>query len=134
MQLPASQATTQPYELTEAGTPSEPISIIASATPITTSRKRATTSVRQQSASTLWVHCPCPVSINVHYNAVDRGLCAQTLREHHTILERAMVRLYPRFKWGRSHYLQVLPLDFSDTYSLAVSIYLTLQSLSGHWW
>jgi hypothetical protein len=121
MQLPASQATTQPYEVIEAGTPSEPLSIIASATPITTSRKRATTSVRQQSASTLWAPCPCPVSINAHYNAVDRGLCAQTLREHHTILERAMVRLYPRFKWRRSHYLQVIPLYCYVTCSHAVS-------------
>ncbi len=110
IQLTSSQATKQPYELTVSDTPNEPLSIIASGTPITISHKRATPSVRQQSASTLWVPSPCPVSINVHYNAVDRGLCAQTLREHHTILERAMVRLYPRFKWGRSHYLQVLPL------------------------
>ncbi len=71
-------------------------------------RRRALPTARQRFPSTLWVASPCLTSISVHYNAIDRELCAQTLREHHTVLERAMVRLYPRFKWGRSNYLQVL--------------------------
>ncbi len=85
-------------------------SVVARATPSTSLRKRSTPSVRQRSESTLWVPSTCSVSISVHFNAIDRGLCAQILREHHTVLERAMARLYPRFKWGRSHYLQVWSL------------------------
>jgi hypothetical protein len=107
----SSQATTQPLELSTADEAGQPIIIVASDVPITVTRKRSTPAERQQSASALWVKSPCPISIEVHYNAVDRGLCSQTLREHHTILERAMVRLFPRFKWGRSHYLQVLTLS-----------------------
>jgi hypothetical protein len=71
------------------------------------SRQRNTTGARLRSTSTLWIPCMCPTSISVHYNAVDRGLCAQALREHHTVLERAMGIIFPRFKWGKSHYLQV---------------------------
>jgi hypothetical protein len=99
----SSQATTQPLEL---DLPPEPCNTTL---PSATVRRRSTQPVRQRSSSTLWVASPCPMSITIHFHAVDRGLCAQTLREHHTILERAMVRLFPRFKWGRSHYLQVLP-------------------------
>jgi hypothetical protein len=72
-------------------------------------RRRSTTSTRQSSASSLWISSPCPSCICVHYNAVDLGLCAQTLREHHVVLERAMARIFPHCKWGRSHYLQVQP-------------------------
>ncbi len=107
--VPTSQATTQPLDLTVPDEPTIPTPVCATSVASTTVRKRSTTPVRQRSSSTLWVPSPCPQSITIHYNAVDRGLCAQTLRENHTILERAMVRLYPRFKWGRSHYLQVLP-------------------------
>jgi hypothetical protein len=103
IQVPNSQATTQPLEDTVEDEATIP-------TRVSAVRKRTTTPVRQRSSSALWIQSPCPLSITIHYNAVDRGLCAQTLREHHTILERAMVRLYPRFKWGRSHYLQVQPL------------------------
>ena len=107
-----SQASTQPFPLSGLDGQSQPTtesaSVVARATPSTSLRKRSAPPVRKRSESTLWVPSPCPVSITVHFNAIDRGLCAQTLREHHTVLERAMVRLYPRFKWGRSHYLQVL--------------------------
>ncbi len=107
--VPTSQATTQPLELTVSDELTIPMPVCPTSVNSSTVRKRSTTTVRQRSSSTLWVPSTCPQSITIHYNAVDRGLCAQTLREHHTILERAMVRLYPRFKWGRSHYLQVLP-------------------------
>ena len=109
-----SQASTQPFPLSGLDGQSQPTtesaSVVARATPSTSLRKRSTPPMRKRSESTLWVPSPCPVSISVHFNAIDRGLCAQTLREHHTVLERAMVRLYPRFKWGRSHYLQVLSI------------------------
>jgi len=106
--VPSSQATTQPLELAVSDDPTSPTPISATSVNSTSVRRRSTTTVRQRSTSTLWVPSTCPKSITIHYNAVDRGLCAQTLREHHTILERAMLRLFPRFKWGRSHYLQVL--------------------------
>ena len=103
-----SQATTQPFECNVASQEaSQPIPVNATSAPAVNVRRRALPSVRERSTSTLWVASPCPSTISVHYNAIDRGLCGQTLREHHTVLERAMVRLYPRFKWGRSHYLQV---------------------------
>jgi hypothetical protein len=109
-QVSTSQATTQPFELTVSDEPSQPTPVCATSVSSTTVRKRSTPPVRQRSSSNLWVPSPCPISIiTIRYNAVDRGLCAQTLREHHTILEGAIVRLYPRFKWRRSHYLQVLP-------------------------
>jgi hypothetical protein len=95
-EVTTSQATTQPFEFPLSEGLSQTITITASAVPITVSRKRSSASVRQQSSSVVWVRSPCPKAINVHFNAVDRGLCAQTLREHHTILERAMGRLYPR--------------------------------------
>jgi hypothetical protein len=110
----SSQATTQPMETSSQST-TQP-----RPTPV---RRRPNQAVRQRSSSTLWVACPCPVSISVHSNAVDRGLCAQTLREHHTILERAMVRIYPRFKWGRSHYLQVQPFFIPTKYIITVYCY-----------
>ena len=112
-----SQATTQPMNLSSQGT-TQPLELDLPPEPCTTTvpsatvRRRSTPPVRQRSISTLWVASPCPVSITIHFHAVDRGLCAQTLREHHTILERAMVRLFPRFKWGRSHYLQVQPTSY----------------------
>jgi hypothetical protein len=115
----SSQASTQPFPLTGSDVPCQPTSesasVVARATPSTSLRKRSTPSVRKRSESTLWVPSTCPVSISVHFNAIDRGLCAQTLREHHTVLERAMARLYPRFKWGRSHYLQVLSIKAIHT-------------------
>ena len=89
-EVTTSQATTQPFELPLSDDLSQTITITASAVPITVSRKRSIASVRQQSSSAVWVRSPCPKAIHVHFNAVDRGLCAQTLREHHTILERAM--------------------------------------------
>jgi hypothetical protein len=130
----SSQATTQPLELTIANATGQPMTIVASAVPITVSRSRSTSAQRQQSSSAVWVQSPCPVSIQVHYNAVDRGLCAQTLREHHTILERAMVKLFPRFKWGRSHYLQVVTPSFTNNTSYALSCVLTKPFQKGSWW
>ena len=127
----SSQATTQPLELSTADDAGQPIIIVASDVPITVTRKRSTPAERQQSASALWVKSPCPKSIEVHYNAVDRGLCSQTLREHHTILERAMVRLFPRFKWGRSHYLQVFIPYFPNTIPYALPSVLTTSYLEG---
>jgi hypothetical protein len=96
--VPTSQATTQPLELTVSDEPSIPTPVCATSVNTTSVRKRSTTPVRQRSSSALWVPSTCPKSITIHYNAVDRGLCAQTLREHHTILERAMVRLYPIYR------------------------------------
>jgi hypothetical protein len=81
--------------------------VVVPALPNSTIRRRTLPSTCQRSTSSLWVASPCPSSICVHFNPVDRGLCAQTLREHHVVLERAMSRIFPRFKWGRSHYLQV---------------------------
>ena len=130
----ASQATTQPFELTIADETGQPLTIVASAVPITVSRNRSTTAQRQHFSSALWIQSPCPVSIHVHYNAVDRGLCAQTLREHHTILERAMVRLFPRFKWGRSHYLQVVTPYFTNNTCYILSCGLTTPFQKGSWW
>jgi hypothetical protein len=127
----SSQATTQAMELNIADEAGPPIIIVASDVPVTVTRKRSTPAQRQQSASALWVKSPCPVAIYVHYNAVDRGLCSQTLREHHTILERAMVRLFPRFKWGRSHYLQVFIPYFSNTRPYALPSVLTTSFLEG---
>jgi hypothetical protein len=127
----SSQATTQPLELSISDEAGQPMIIVASAEPIAVTRKRSTPAQRQQSSSALWVQSPCPVSIDVHFNAVDRGLCAQTLREHHTILERAMVRLFPRFKWGRSHYLQVVIPYFTNTIPYALSCVLTTSFLEG---
>ncbi len=103
MELSSHQATTQPLEL------SVPPELCNTTMSSTTVRRRSTQPVRQRSPSSHWVASPCTMSITIHYNAVDRGLCAQTLREHHTIFQRTMVCLYPRFKWGRSHYLQVQP-------------------------
>jgi hypothetical protein len=131
-----SQATTQPFEFQLSEDLSQTIAITASAVPISVSRKRSGASVRQQSSSVVWVmhRSACPKAINVHFNAVDRGLCAQTLREHHTILERAMGRLYPRFKWGRSHYLPVQPLFFPLKSSHGIYIVTILQSHIGNGW
>jgi hypothetical protein len=101
-----SQATTQtaPPDLVE---PTQPEHAVVSSTRSTTNRRRAVPSARERSTSSLWIPSECPVTIRVHYNAVDRGLCSQTLREHHTVLERAMGRVFPRFKWGKVNYLQV---------------------------
>jgi hypothetical protein len=101
-----SQATTQtaPPDLVE---PSQPENAVITSTRSTTSRRRSVPSARDRSTSSLWIPSVCPLTIRVHYNAVDRGLCSQTLREHHTVLERAMGRVFPRFKWGKVNYLQV---------------------------
>ncbi len=72
-----SQASTQPLPLTLSDEPSQPTTVGASvgatAAPLTSNRKRSTPPVRQRSDCTLWVPSPCPVSITVHYNAVDRA-------------------------------------------------------------
>jgi hypothetical protein len=90
--------------------PSQPDPAVVTSTHTTAAavRRRSIPSARQRSTSSLWVPSICPSSICVHYNAVDRGLCAQTLREHHTVLKRAIGGVFPRFKWGKSHYLQVI--------------------------
>ncbi len=49
----SSQATTQPLEVTIADETSQPLTIIASAVPITVSRKRSTPAQRQQSSSAM---------------------------------------------------------------------------------
>ncbi len=103
---PSSQATTQPFDFTVSTEPSQPGPSVGTSTSTTAIRRRSVPSVRQSNVP-LALCGACPSSICVHYNAVDRGLCAQTLREHHIVLERAMVRVFPRFKWGKSHYLQV---------------------------
>jgi hypothetical protein len=102
-----SQAPTQPLEDPGLINDSQQGAVLLAPTPIPLVRRRITPSTRQSSASSVWVPSTCPSCVCVHYNAVDRGLCAQTLREHHVVLERAMARIFPRFKWGRSHYLQV---------------------------
>ncbi len=104
---PSSQATTQPFDFQVIRELTQPEPTVVTENRQRSNRQRCRTGARLRSTNTLWIPSVCPTSVSVHYNAVDRGLCAQTLREHHTVLERAMGRVFPRFKWGKSHYLQV---------------------------
>ena len=116
----SSQATTQPFESqVSQEAPQLLPTVVTEARPRPT-RQRSSTTARLSSNSTLWIPSVCPLSICVHYNAVDRGLCAQALREHHTVLERAMGRVFPRFKWGKSHYLQVLFFVILLRYNISI--------------